>query len=167
LWFNENGHLDKGDTIEEEVSYDDREPQDLYGRVQTGGGPPGHGAALWCGRNRPKLGHSCQYALPIETGIYRQHSGGFSWQWPPDTGAKRTPAAPRRGQAAADGAGYVKKSHVLLYQRAELRSACMAQHHAQWPGAVWWEVLAVSRSGFYAYLQRQVFGSAEHHELAL
>jgi hypothetical protein len=43
----------------------------------------------------------------------------------------------------------------------------MAQHQAQWPVAVLCEVLEVSRSGFYAYMQRQVFGREERHELAL
>jgi putative transposase len=43
----------------------------------------------------------------------------------------------------------------------------MAQHQAQWPVAVLCEVLEVSRSGFYASMQRQVFGREERHELAL
>jgi hypothetical protein len=103
----------------------------------------------------------------MDTGIYRLHSGGFSWPWPPDPGAKRTPAAPQRGQAAADGAGCFKKSQALLCQRAELRYAFMAQHHVQWPVAVLCEVLEVSRSGFYAYRQRHVSGREERHELAL
>jgi len=43
----------------------------------------------------------------------------------------------------------------------------MVQHQGQWPVAVLCAVLEVSRSGFYAYMQRQVCGRAERHELAL
>lgn len=42
----------------------------------------------------------------------------------------------------------------------------MVQHQGQWPVAVWCEGVDVSRSGVYAYMQRQVFGREERHELA-
>jgi transposase len=51
--------------------------------------------------------------------------------------------------------GVAEESRGLLCQRAELRYACMAQHHGTWPVAGLCEGGEVSRSGFYAYLQRQ------------
>jgi transposase InsO family protein len=41
----------------------------------------------------------------------------------------------------------------------------MAQHHEQWPAALLCEVFEVSRSGFYAYMQRQGFAGGPEHEL--
>jgi putative transposase len=43
----------------------------------------------------------------------------------------------------------------------------MAQHQAQWPVAVLCEVLDVSRSGFYAYVQRQAVPQINGDEVAL
>jgi putative transposase len=43
----------------------------------------------------------------------------------------------------------------------------MAQHQATWPVAVLCEVLAVSRSGFYAYVQRQAVPRIDRDEVAL
>jgi hypothetical protein len=64
-----------------------------------------------------------------------------------------------------DGARYVKKSQALLCQRAELRYAFMAKHHDTWPVAVLCEVFEVSRSGLYAYLQRQASPTIHRDEL--
>jgi HTH-like domain len=52
------------------------------------------------------------------------------------------------GQAAAYGAGDLKKSHALLCHRGEWRYACIADHQQTWPGVVLGEVLGVGRSGF-------------------
>jgi hypothetical protein len=43
----------------------------------------------------------------------------------------------------------------------------MAQHQARWPVSVMGEVLQVSRSGLYAYGQRQAAASVGAEEVAL
>ena len=43
----------------------------------------------------------------------------------------------------------------------------MAQHQGRWPVSVLCEVLQVSRSGFYAYVQRQTAACVEAEEAAL
>lgn len=43
----------------------------------------------------------------------------------------------------------------------------MAQHHGTWPVAVLCEVFDVSRSGFYAYVQRHAAPTIERDEVAL
>ena len=43
----------------------------------------------------------------------------------------------------------------------------MAQHQAQWPVSVMGEVMQVSRSGFYAYVQRQASTDGGAEEAAL
>ena len=60
-----------------------------------------------------------------------------------------------------------KKSPGLLCQRVELRCAFIAEHREVWPIAVLCEVLAVSRSGFYAYQQRVSQGVIKQEELDL
>jgi transposase-like protein len=61
----------------------------------------------------------------------------------------------------------LKKSGSLRCQRVELRYAFMAQHQAQWPVSVMCEVMQVSRSGFYAYVQRQASTDGGAEEAAL
>jgi putative transposase len=48
-----------------------------------------------------------------------------------------------------------------------MKYAFMAQHHGTWPVAVLCEVLDVSRSGFYSYLQRHAAPTIERDEVAL
>jgi hypothetical protein len=48
-----------------------------------------------------------------------------------------------------------------------MKYAFMAQHHSMWPLAVLCEVFDVSRSGFYAYVQRQAAPPIERDEVAL
>ena len=43
----------------------------------------------------------------------------------------------------------------------------MAQQQDTWPVAVLWEVLEASRSGFYAYVQRQAAPRIDRDEVAL
>ena len=77
---------------------------------------------------------------------------------PPSAGGK---------QASPAGAGDFKKSGSLLCQRVELRYAFMAEHQARWPVSVMGEVMQVSRSGFYAYVQRQASTDGGAEEAAL
>jgi putative transposase len=77
---------------------------------------------------------------------------------PPGTG---------RNQALADGARYFTKSPGLRCPRGDVRYAYLVQHQETWPLAVWCEVLAVSRGGFYADAQRQAAPRMDRDEMAL
>lgn len=76
-------------------------------------------------------------------------------------------AVARRKQAAADGTRHFQKSPGLLCQRIELRSALISEHQQTWPVTVLCAVLPVSRSGFYAYSQRQATARGERDALRL
>jgi putative transposase len=76
-------------------------------------------------------------------------------------------AVARRQHAAADGTRHCKKSPGLLCQRIELSYAFMSEHQQTWPVTVLCAVLHVSRSGFYAYSQRQATARGERDALML
>jgi putative transposase len=74
-------------------------------------------------------------------------------------------AVARRKHTVADGTRHVKKSPGLLGQRIELRSAFMREPQQTWPVTVLGAVWPVSRSGFYAYRQRQATARGEREAL--
>jgi transposase InsO family protein/transposase-like protein len=71
------------------------------------------------------------------------------------SGSGRTPSAAARKSASADGTRYLEEGRPFFRQRGELRYAFIAEAYTSWPVSLLCEVMQVSRSGFYAYEQRQ------------
>ncbi len=70
----------------------------------------------------------------------------------------------RRENADAHGARQLEKSHRVLCDRVAARCAVIHELRSDYPLAVLWRVLSVSRSGYHAWLTRQPSKRAQAKE---
>src|SRR2546430_10699196 len=135
--------------------------------MQTGSGLPGNPIRAMGGRSGPPSGTPCADARSLETCSPADKERSISRAWVGIPGAGTGLPVAVRAWALADGARDLQSSPGLLCQRVEVRDAFIMQQQETWPKAVLCEGLAVSRRGFYAYVQRQAAPWRDHDAVAL
>ena len=85
-----------------------------------------------------------------------KQEGRISGKRAPNTGASRTAPVTGRDSAPPDGARYFKKSDGVLRHRVEMRYRLIHREKRSYPLTVLCQVLQVSRSGYYAFVKREL-----------
>src|SRR5690606_31428449 len=99
-------------------------------------------------------GYSRQRASKVDPGRRGGPDPGFPGPRPDEGGPGRDREAEEGSRQAQDGAGHPKKSRGLFRQGVDVRFGFVAKHRGVWPVLMMCEALGVSRSGFYAWLER-------------
>src|SRR6478736_7938960 len=86
--------------------------------------------------------------------LRRRPGAGVSWARADEGRPGRDCQTEEGSRQAQDGARHPEKSRGLFRQGVDVKFGFVAKHRGAWPVVMMCEALGVSRSGFYAWLER-------------